>query len=331
MSQNPLKYFYFFKPQTAVALTAVGLLVGAPALDSPAASQAHSLVASGLVTTPVLDAAGVNPGLNADGLNTGSPEVGIPAVTQRHSLSGAGLVTGSPAIGEAPLEGQLIANGLATTPQLGQGGLTQLHNLIGSGLVTNTPSLETSELSQTTPGADGLVIGAPILGIPTSTQQQALVAEGLATGAPILDTANENSGVAFICPPELTIEKQLDGSELSPSADLRLKITLIRISDDINPVTSLATDYTDALPSLVFYRCGSLTPIATLTLDSGMSLATNDAATQVYTALLEQSVIASYRDKELRYRFTVETADGALVSGDSSEENYTGEFKVARY
>lgn len=332
MSAAPLAYYFFFTPNTAATLVAVGLLTGTPALDPAVISQAHSLAANGLTTgAVVLDQAGVNPGLNANGLTAGTPSLDTATLSQGHSLDGTSLVIGTPVLDSAPLEGQLVANGLTAAPQLGQGALSQSHGLNSSSLVSGTPALDSPGLSQDTPGAASLVTGSPVIGSPVITQQQTLAAAGLVLGVPTLDTAGQDIGIAFICAPDLTIEKELTDSAISPSADLRLKLTLTRVAEDINPANNQPTDYTDSLPSFAIFRCGGETAIATLTLDSGISRATNDADSQVYTALWAQASVSIESGKKLHYRFTVTTKDGALVSGDDSKPAYAGEFSVARY
>ncbi len=330
MSAAPLAYYFFFTP--AAGLIALGLVTGAPTLEAAALTQTHTLTANGLVVgAPVLGETGVNPGLSADGLVTGSPRLDSPALSQAYSIGGAGLVTGAPVLDSAPLEGQLIANGLTATPQLDQPGLSQSHSLTGTGLVAGTPTLDTPELTQDTPSAEGLVTGAPVLGTPGITQQQTLTALGLVTGAPILDAASQKSGIPFVCAPDILIKKELDGSEISPSADLRLKITLTRDEADVDPHTNLANDYTDCTATFQIYKCGNTTAIATLTLDEGIDRATNNADSQVFTVLWPQASVVQYRGKkDLHYRFTVTTNDDEIISGDDSKPGYTGIFSIAR-
>lgn len=307
-------------------------LTATPVLGQGTVTQSHSLSANGLVTgSPTTDQASLITESTADGLVLGPPVLDRSILSQAHSLIATGLVTGSPTLGQAPAQGQLIGDDLTATPTLGQGVISQGHSLTGNGLVAGSPALETAVLSQTTPEVDGLT-ATPILGSAALTQQHGLTATGLVSGAPVLDTAGQILGIPFVCAPDIAIEKELNDSIISPSADLRLKITLTRDAGDIDPHTSEATDYTNCTASFAIYRCGSATPIATLTLDDGISRATNEAATQVFVVLWEQASVASYAGRSnLHYRFTVTTATGEIVSGDDSKPNYSGEFSIARY
>lgn len=120
----------------SVALTATGIVTGAPTLGTPALRQRHVLVAVGVQTS--------------------APTLGAPTLAQRHVLLAAGVVTGAPTLATAvfaqrhALSGAGLATAAATlgTPALGAAGSIALS---AAGLDAGAPVLDTPALSQTSP------------------------------------------------------------------------------------------------------------------------------------------------------------------------------------
>lgn len=87
-------------------MTATGVSAGAPAVGSPALSQAHSLTAQGIasgspqVGSPALS---IVHNLTAEGISAGVPGVGSPAITQNHALVAVGISAGDPQVGRPAL------------------------------------------------------------------------------------------------------------------------------------------------------------------------------------------------------------------------------------
>ena len=332
---SPLRYFFFFQATTAASLIAVGLVTTAPELGAPGITQNHSLTANGLTAgaatlgTPAALGEG-----SAAGLLIGAPTLATVTLTQMHGLSATGLIAVAPELSVATIPEPDSANGLISgDPLLSLPTLTQNHSVISTGLAASAPTIGSPVLSSSISAGDGLISGAPILGSPVFAQQQSLTATGLTIGAPAIGSPAQNAGISFVCAPDIVIEKELQGSVISPSADLRLKITLTRNPGDIDPGTSRATDYTNCIPEFAVYRHGGTTAIATLTLaNNGISRATNTASCQVFVVLWPQASVVTYKGRmDMLYRFTVTTADGAIVSGNNSDPAYSGRFSIARY
>lgn len=124
---------------------------------------------------------------------------------------------------------------------------------------------------------------------------------------------------------------QLNGSEVSPTGDLRFIATFTRTSDDIDPGSGLATNYSDCQIVMQFFLSTSGGAIASLSIDSGLTRVTNLAGSQVISGVLSQSLLESYKGKRLLYRITLTTNTGAKVSGGAQKPGYSGFFTIGRY
>lgn len=178
------------------ALTATVITTGAPALATPALGQEHALTADNLAAgAPSLDTPDIGQAhaLTADSLATGVPILATPDIGQTHALAADALATDAPALG-APALGQthaLLAASIATdAPMLGAPTLGQKHALAATGITTDAPTLGTPTLGTagTALTAESLAAGIPVLGMPTLGQAHVLLAHALLVGAPLLGT-----------------------------------------------------------------------------------------------------------------------------------------------
>jgi hypothetical protein len=123
----------------------------------------------------------------------------------------------------------------------------------------------------------------------------------------------------------------LNGAKVSPSADVRFKVTFTRTADDIDPSTGLATDYEDCTISMLIVALPENTTVTTLTIGSGLTRVTNTASSQVLSGRIPQATINANAGSTLAYRFTLTTASGGVVSGSDKKPGYYGRFEVRSF
>lgn len=203
-------------PTTAANLTPVGIITGAPTLDSPALSQAHALAGDGLATAaPAVGAPaiGQSHALTADDAAALPPSLTAPALTQMHELAGNGVTAEPPALGAAAVEqthvltaaGPTSGAPVPGTPSLGavaltaedvalgapvlpSPGLEQTHVLAAASVALGAPVLSAPGVSQTHAlGAEEVLLGGPGLGAPSLGSVATLAADNLVLGAPVVE------------------------------------------------------------------------------------------------------------------------------------------------
>jgi hypothetical protein len=123
----------------------------------------------------------------------------------------------------------------------------------------------------------------------------------------------------------------LNGSRVSPSADVRFQATFTRTDDDIDPSTGLATNYQDCAITMDVVVPSVNTAVATLSIGSGLTRTTNNAGSQIIAGSIPQATIVDHAGSTLAYRFTITTVSGGKVSGSEQKPGYYGLFDIRSF
>lgn len=178
------------------ALTATGLVTGAPALAEPTLEEIvppdpggpYLLQENGFLLLQEDEGEIiVTDQWFVDNLVTGAPVLGEPTLQtgDADDLTADSLVTGDPVLGQPDL-GQIYvftATGIVTgAVVLGTPSVGQVHSLSAANLLTGSPVTGEPTINQIVGLVANGLIATPVLGTPTLAQTHALTALGLTTG-----------------------------------------------------------------------------------------------------------------------------------------------------